>query len=552
MKNTTIIFLLIFSLSTHVFSSKTGSLTGDKYLVCIQLAHYDDIYELGSLEIPILQDLNKYVIASINSGQYAFLQAKNWQIEILDTEPEKNLYFLAKGYDNSEVHKAGEILFVFEDITLFKTDEDKLKKLTTRHIDIKKLSRHPIILPKKVENNRNASEITGHPLIEEMVDAVTENDVESTVRTLQDFVSRNSRNTGCYSAVDHVYDLFLSYGLTNVYKDTYTSNFAPNLIGTLEGLANPDSIFILCGHIDATAGNPWSNESVAPGADDNGIGTAVVILAAKIMSQYDFRYTVRFICFTGEEQGLQGSDDYAYAHNNDNIYGVVNFDMCGRAYSSNEDLDITTNSSSVWLADFMIQAASTYVGLEANKHISTTMCASDNSSFWSYGIAGVNGIEEEDCCYINPYYHSVGDTIGGGLNSIPFSTDVVKSGLATIAELAVPYEEATNIQDNAFGEIGSGIKISQNWPNPFHEETYFNYRIGATGNKENVKHISLMIYNIYNQHVCTLIDKEQEPGAYKISWNGKDMSGNNLPAGVYLYKLSDSRQTLCGRAMLIR
>jgi Zn-dependent M28 family amino/carboxypeptidase len=206
-----------------------------------------------------------------------------------------------------------------------------------------------------------------------MVDSVNENDFESVVCTLQNFISRNSFNNGCDLAVEWVHDEFVSYGLDSVYFHNYSSSYAPNVIGILNGEKNTDTIYIICGHIDATAGSPFTNESVAPGADDNASGSGCVILAAKVMSNYRFRHEVRFICFTGEEQGLVGSSYYASAHSSDNICGVLCFDMVGYADNSPEDLDVMTNSASVWLADVMIASANTYVGLPTFKHVSSSI-----------------------------------------------------------------------------------------------------------------------------------------------------------------------------------
>ena len=56
---------------------------------------------------------------------------------------------------------------------------------------------------------------------------------------------------------------------------------------------------ITCGHLDAYANNP----GVAPGADDNGSGSTAVLEAARVMSPYTFRNTVRFSLFGAEEIG---------------------------------------------------------------------------------------------------------------------------------------------------------------------------------------------------------------------------------------------------------
>jgi Zn-dependent M28 family amino/carboxypeptidase len=76
------------------------------------------------------------------------------------------------------------------------------------------------------------------------------------------------------------------------------------VIGEIPGLVNPDDIFIIGAHIDDVTGTP--------GADDNASGSVATLLAADILSQYDWGCTLRFAFWTGEEQGLLGSDVYAH------------------------------------------------------------------------------------------------------------------------------------------------------------------------------------------------------------------------------------------------
>ena len=65
------------------------------------------------------------------------------------------------------------------------------------------------------------------------------------------------------------------------------------------------------------------------GADDNASGSTGVMVAAEILSQYEFERTIRYVFFTGEEQGLYGSREYAdlVAGAGDNIVAVYNMDM---------------------------------------------------------------------------------------------------------------------------------------------------------------------------------------------------------------------------------
>jgi Zn-dependent M28 family amino/carboxypeptidase len=92
----------------------------------------------------------------------------------------------------------------------------------------------------------------------------------------------------------------------------------PNVIGEIAGLTNPDDIYIIGGHLDDVSGTP--------GADDNASGSVATMIAAELLSQYQWSCTVRFAFWTGEEYGLLGSAAYAQRSYNlgENILGYLN------------------------------------------------------------------------------------------------------------------------------------------------------------------------------------------------------------------------------------
>jgi len=68
--------------------------------------------------------------------------------------------------------------------------------------------------------------------------------------------------------------------------------------------------------------------------------------------------------------------------------------------------------------------------------------------------------------------------------------------------------------------------ISQNYPNPFNPATTINYQLPEKN------HVSLKIYDILGNLVKTLVDDEQAPGYYNVTWNA-----GGLASGVYFYRI---------------
>jgi Zn-dependent M28 family amino/carboxypeptidase len=111
-----------------------------------------------------------------------------------------------------------------------------------------------------------------------------------------------------------------------------------NVMGILKGTdPTDDRIFLVSGHIDSRNSNVMDREKDAPGANDDGSGTAVVIELARIMSKTKFPATVIFLVVSGEEQGLLGADYLSQKAFDEkwNIEAILNNDICG-SNNSNE------------------------------------------------------------------------------------------------------------------------------------------------------------------------------------------------------------------------
>jgi len=81
-----------------------------------------------------------------------------------------------------------------------------------------------------------------------------------------------------------------------------------NTVGEIRGTEKPDEVVILGAHLDS-----WD---LGTGSTDNGTGSMAVLEAARTLAKLDLKpkRTIRFILFTGEEQGLIGSKEYVSAH----------------------------------------------------------------------------------------------------------------------------------------------------------------------------------------------------------------------------------------------
>lgn len=88
--------------------------------------------------------------------------------------------------------------------------------------------------------------------------------------------------------------------------------------------------------------------------------------------------------------------------------------------------------------------------------------------------------------------------------------------------------------------------LSGNYPNPFNPSTTIQFSLKERG------HVSLEVFNILGQKVKTLVDNELTPGAHSVAWNGKDNKGQNLPSGVYFYRMKSGRYTSTKKMIMMK
>jgi hypothetical protein len=182
----------------------------------------------------------------------------------------------------------------------------------------------------------------------------------------------------------------------------YSSN---NVEATINGTdESSDEIYIICAHYDTV--------SAGPGADDDTSGTVAVIIAASIMNQYQFNHTIKFVAFSGEEQGLLGSEVYAQqaAAAGWNIVGVLNADMISYAVTTNDgnNLIVYENTASEWLYTYTSNINTEYSDyIHLTLHHGGSTWGSDHNSFWDYGYDALFYFEYTE----TPYYHTSGDTM---------------------------------------------------------------------------------------------------------------------------------------------
>ncbi|MFZ1280236.1 MAG: M28 family peptidase [Ignavibacteriaceae bacterium] len=247
--------------------------------------------------------------------------------------------------------------------------------------------------------------------------------------TSQTIVSRHKLQPGNALAETYIKQKLQNYGLTTTIQMFSTTG--KNVYGVKTGTEFPNKKYIICAHFD-----DMPSGATAPGADDNGSGTAAVIEAARIFSQYSFPYTIVFALWDEEEQGLVGSEYYATqaANAGDSILGVINMDMI--AYDGNNDSNADVHTSSIAsttaLKDKMLEINLAY-GISLDLDVVPAEPYSDHQSFLDHGYSAILLIEDNDD--FHPQYHTINDNLS--YYNQPYFIKMSKLSIATLATLSL-------------------------------------------------------------------------------------------------------------------
>lgn len=234
-----------------------------------------------------------------------------------------------------------------------------------------------------------------------------------------------------------------------------------NIIGALPGEYD-STTYLLTAHYDSAPGSP--------GADDNASGVAGIMEAARILSKYNFKHSIKFIGFDLEEEGFYGSFFYLLngVRKYEKIKGCINFDMISY-YSEAPNSQIipdgfeiifpevsqrviddgkrgnfvvnTANTHSTGLGEHFTRTAGSYVPslkvmplvAHGNGEMSESLALSDHAPFWMMGVPALHIGDGGETRNLN--LNTPKDVVDGNI-SYTFMSNIVKATLATLVSLA--------------------------------------------------------------------------------------------------------------------
>jgi len=372
------------------------------------------------------------------------------------------------------------------------------------------------------------SGITTDPDISGIISNVNSNNIFNTAQALQNFRTRQScsdepqAGQGVTAARDFLFSQYSAIKGLQVRLDPFVHGNCPNsptfnVIAWLPG-KTPNRLVIIGGHYDSRTTKVLDSTSDAPGGNDAGAQSGVVLELARVLAGHRFDATIVFMAFSGEEQGLFGSSEIAANltryFQSPQVIAMLNTDIPGgdnaantptdlqnfRLYSSgiprerfSTDPDGTTDNTSA------NRGVMRYVGTWGGAYVPALNMvpllredrpgrASDHVSFINNGIPAVRFMERFECSpspvdnscggpfpcpppahipdfckdisFITTHQHSPND-------QVQFITPTYAAGIAqVIGSVAASLARAPDAPQNfiASGNSVQGITLSFNGP----------------------------------------------------------------------------------------
>jgi PKD repeat protein len=439
--------VIVLSLSGRV-PATAGQLT-PRALVKITLGQQRDLRVLESMAIPVYAHLTTngqaYLLAGAAPREIEALEAQGLDVTLLDASVHGATYYrvyLPPGHAPLDWQAFGRVLLDEGTQVLLRTTPRAAERLALAGAELQAITLAPKPLQRQPSDRAIPAVLASDSAIQTILNQVDSSTVSQYDRELAgelpvlvdgDWYTITSRytysGTPIQKAGHYVGQRMADLGLDVEYQD-WDSSTNPNVIGELSGLTRPDDVFIIGAHLDDVLDTP--------GADDNASGSVATMIAADILSRYDWDCTLRFAFWTGEEQGLLGSAAYAQRawSLDENIVGYLNLDMIAyNTTGSSPGIDLIYNPtvpSTQQLAQLFADVVDTYdLNLVPDLRFGLSG-GSDHSSFWQYGYNSILAIEDQED--FNPFYHQPSDTPAH--TDLGYFTEFVKGSLGTFAHMS--------------------------------------------------------------------------------------------------------------------
>jgi hypothetical protein len=252
--------------------------------------------------------------------------------------------------------------------------------------------------------------------------------------------NRHITKPGIQTAQDYLESRFRAMGY-EVLRQDFMVGITPcqNIIAVKTGVTHPGEIIVIGSHHDSLSEDI---DLRAPGAEDDASGTAGVLCLAELIAAYDTERTIHFACFSGEEEGIFGSQYYV-SHLGSNGWNVIDAMVLDEISTWQSNFAAIIEGEHAWepLMSLFVDNLVQYSGIPYREDYYSW--GSDHVPFQQAGIPAFIAINMDYNDY--PYWESINDrwlepcpSVGRPCMDPTLAHEILKAAAATMADLTVP------------------------------------------------------------------------------------------------------------------
>lgn len=287
-----------------------------------------------------------------------------------------------------------------------------VKPVTDWGYAVFKIAPAPANYTAEIGSNGPAADVNGWQLMEQ----VDQGNVERIVTdlSLMGELDGSGLGTRYYTypgnqiAADYLYQELESYGLTVWYEDfiMWDGYLLVNVVAEIPG-NDPSEVYAMMAHFDTIN---IENARVAPGADDNASGIAVLLETARILSGYELNHPIRIAFVNAEEVGIIGAPTWAREtlRTGVPIIGVFNVDSVG-SVRNRPYLVTNSDTASSWMQQHLTRINNDYGLNESLQHNQSDKIVADDSFVRAEGVPAI--MIARELYGLNDIHHTVNDTV---------------------------------------------------------------------------------------------------------------------------------------------
>jgi tartrate-resistant acid phosphatase type 5 len=181
---------------------------------------------------------------------------------------------------------------------------------------------------------------------------------------------------------------------------------------------------------------------------------------------------------------------------------------------------------------------------------------SDSSGSTSFSLTSNttwNVSDDASWLNVNPASGSGNSTLTATYEANPTTSQrigritVTGGGITDTVTVTQSPKSVSSLDRQDFDPIND-FDLAQNYPNPFNPSTTINFSVPHAAN------VKLIIYDPEGQEIVTLLDEYKQAGNYELKFDSTNLSAGdqNLPSGIYFYKLSTPEHSITKKMILLK